>query len=115
MPRAENGSAAFIWIESMLMRSKNTTAYASPIWYPIVTHDMKQLLLQVQRTTAEAVVKGFRTVALSVAEVEAGLLPFEQRLHNHAIAFWVLIQKLSLMTKKACVEQALASYKKVGQ
>jgi hypothetical protein len=29
--------------------------YASPVWYPIATHDMKQLLLQPQRITAQAV------------------------------------------------------------
>ena len=53
--------------------------HGSPVWYPIATHEMKQLLLQSQRTTAQAVIRGFRTVALSVAEVEAGLLPMEQR------------------------------------
>ena len=63
--------------------------YASPIWYPIATYDMKQLLQQVQRVTAQAIIRGFRTVALSIAEVEAGLLPLEQRLQNQAIAFWL--------------------------
>jgi len=51
--------------------------YASLVRYPIATHDMKQLLLQSQRTTAQAVIRRFRTVALLVAEVEAGLLPME--------------------------------------
>ena len=68
--------------------------YASPIWYPIATHDMKQLLLQAQQITAQAIIRGFRTVALSVAELEAGLLPLEQRLQNQAIAFWLSIHKL---------------------
>lgn len=68
--------------------------YASPVWYPIATHDMKQLLLQSQRIAAQAVIRGFRTVALSVAEVEAGLLPMEQRLRKQTIAFWVSIHKL---------------------
>jgi ribonuclease HI len=68
--------------------------YASPIWSPIATHDMKQLLQQSQRITAQAVIRGFRTVALSVAELEAGLLPLEQRLRKQAIAFWVSIHKL---------------------
>ena len=68
--------------------------YASPVWYPIATHEMKQLLLQSQRITAQAVIRGFRTVALSVAEVEAGLLPMEQRLQKRTIAFWVSIHKL---------------------
>jgi hypothetical protein len=68
--------------------------YASPVWYPIATQDMKQLLLQSQRITAQAVIREFRTVALSVAEVEAGLLPMEQRLRKQTIAFWVSIHKL---------------------
>jgi hypothetical protein len=59
--------------------------YASPVWYP---------LLQSQRITAQAVIRGFRTVALSVAEVEVGLLPMEQRLRKQTIAFWVPIHKL---------------------
>ena len=68
--------------------------YASPIWYPIATNDMKQLLQQAQRVMAQAIIKGFRTVAVSIAEVEAGLLPLEQRLQNQAIAFWLSIHKL---------------------
>ena len=68
--------------------------YASPVWYPIATHDMKKLLLQSQRITAQAVIRGFRTVALAIAEVEAGLLPMEHRLRKQAIAFWVSIHKL---------------------
>ncbi|KAH7337365.1 hypothetical protein BKA66DRAFT_479856 [Pyrenochaeta sp. MPI-SDFR-AT-0127] len=61
--------------------------YASPIWYPLVTQEMMQLLWQSQRIAAQAVIRGFRTVALSIAEVEAGLVPLEQRLHRQAIAF----------------------------
>lgn len=53
-----------------------------------------QLLGQAQRITAQAVVRGFRTVARSIAEVEAGIVPLEQRLHNQAIAFWVSIHQL---------------------
>jgi hypothetical protein len=68
--------------------------YASPIWYPIATGDMKQLLLQAQRVTAQAIIRGFCTVALSIAELEAGLLPLEQRLQDQAIAFWLSIHKL---------------------
>lgn len=68
--------------------------YASPIWYPIATHYMKKLLLQAQRVTAQVIIRGFQTVALSIAEVEAGLLPQEQRLRNQAIAFRVSIHKL---------------------
>src|SRR5947209_2021959 len=56
--------------------------YGSLIWYPIVTHGMKQVLLQVQRIAAQAVIKGFRTVALSMAEVEAGLVPLERKLRK---------------------------------
>jgi ribonuclease HI len=40
------------------------------------------------------VIRGFRTVALAIAEVEAGLLPLEQRLRKQTIAFWVSIHKL---------------------
>ncbi|KAH7111106.1 hypothetical protein B0J11DRAFT_447714, partial [Dendryphion nanum] len=35
--------------------------YASPIWYPIATQDMRRLLQQAQRITAQAVIRGFRT------------------------------------------------------
>jgi hypothetical protein len=59
--------------------------YASLIWYPIATQDMKWLLQQPQRITAQAVIRGFRTVALSVAEVEAGLVPLEQRLRKQRV------------------------------
>ena len=51
--------------------------YASPIWYPLATQELMQLLQQAQRIAAQAVIRGFRTVALSIAEVEAGLLPLE--------------------------------------
>ena len=68
--------------------------YASPIWYLLATQELRQLLQQVQRITAQAIIRGFRTVALPIAEVEAGLLPLEQRLRNQAIAFWVSIYKL---------------------
>jgi len=68
--------------------------YASPVWYPIATHEMKQLLMQAQRITAQAVIRAFRTVAGAIAEVEAGLIPMEQRLRNQTIAFWVSLHKL---------------------
>lgn len=68
--------------------------YASPVWYPIATHEMKQLLMQAQRITAQAVIRAFRTVAGAIAEVEAGLVPMEQRLRNQTIAFWVSLHKL---------------------
>ena len=61
--------------------------YASPIWYPVVTYDMSQLLKQSQWITAQAVIRGFCTVALLIVEIEAGLLPLEQRLLEQAIAF----------------------------
>jgi hypothetical protein len=59
-----------------------------------VTHYMKQLLQQSQRITAQVVIRGFRTVAQSVAELEAGLFPLKQTLRKQAIAFWVSIHKL---------------------
>ena len=61
--------------------------YTSPIWSPIATYDMKQLLKQSQWITAQVVIRGFRTVALSIAEIEAGLIPLEQRLLQQSIAF----------------------------
>lgn len=68
--------------------------YASPVWYPIDTHEMKQLLIQAQRITAQAIIRAFHTVAGATAEVEAGLIPMEQRLLNQTIAFWVSLHKL---------------------
>jgi ribonuclease HI len=55
---------------------------------------MKQLLMQAQRITAQTIIKAFRTVAGAIAEVEAGLIPMEQRLRNQTIAFWVSVHKL---------------------
>jgi ribonuclease HI len=68
--------------------------YASPVWYPMATHEMKQLLMQAQRITAQTIIKAFRTVAGAIAEVEADLIPMEQRLRNQTIAFWVSVHKL---------------------
>jgi hypothetical protein len=56
--------------------------YASPIWYQLVMQELIQLLQQAQRITAQAVIRGFCTISLVIAEVEAGLLPLEQRLRN---------------------------------
>ncbi|KAF9728465.1 zinc knuckle [Paraphaeosphaeria minitans] len=68
--------------------------YASPVWYPIATHEMKQLFMQAQRIMVQAVIRAFRTVAGAIAEVEAGLVPMEQRLRNQTIAFCVSLHKL---------------------
>lgn len=56
--------------------------YASPVWYLIATHEIKQLLMQAQRITAQVVIGGFYTVAGTIAEVEARLISIEQRLRN---------------------------------
>jgi hypothetical protein len=50
--------------------------------YLITTHDIKQL--QVQQITAQAVIRGFRIVALLVADVEADLLAIDQTVRNRA-------------------------------
>jgi hypothetical protein len=75
-----------LWLKAVRQLAQSAVLpiadYASSIWYPIATHDMKQLLLQAQRVTAQAIIRGFRTVALSIAEVEAGLLSIEERLQN---------------------------------
>ena len=52
--------------------------YGSPIWFPLVTHELMQLLQQAQRIAAQAVIRGFQTVTLSIAEVEAGLIPLPE-------------------------------------
>jgi hypothetical protein len=59
---------------------------------PLVTHELMQLLQQAQRIAAQAVIRGFWTVAFSIVEVESSLIPLEQRLRNQAVAFWVSIQ-----------------------
>jgi hypothetical protein len=59
--------------------------YASPIWFPVVTQDTMQLPQQSQRIAAQAVIRAFRTVSLAITQVEADLVPFEQRLRNQAI------------------------------
>ncbi|RYP19375.1 hypothetical protein DL766_008456 [Monosporascus sp. MC13-8B] len=49
-----------------------------------------QLLQQAQRLTAQEVIRGFRAVALSIAQVEAELVPLEQRLRKQTLAPRVL-------------------------
>jgi hypothetical protein len=56
---------------------------------------MKQLLMQAQQITAQAIIRAFRTVAGAIAEVETGLIPVEKRQHNRTIAFRVSLHKLN--------------------
>src|ERR1051326_4987710 len=49
---------------------------------------------QPQRIAGQAVVRGFRTISLSIAEAEAGLIPLWERLRDQMIALWVSIHKL---------------------
>ena len=67
----------------LLFRSRvgRVVDYASVIWSPELAKSTLKKLDQVQRLGAQAMTGGFRTVALQVAEAEAGLRPIS--LHNY--------------------------------
>ena len=69
--------------------------YASPVWYPRGANSLIKLLTTVQRTSVQAVICSFRTVALPIAEAEAGVKQLRQRLLDQCLRFWVGIHTLN--------------------
>jgi ribonuclease HI len=63
--------------------------YASPVWSTTLNQNSHQMLNQVQRIGAQAIVGAFRTVALERVEMEASLVPTKQRLEEQQNKFWV--------------------------
>lgn len=70
--------------------------YASPVWYPRAASSLVTLLEGMQRTSAQAVICSFRTVALPIAEAEAGVKPLRQRLLDECLQFWIGIHALNV-------------------
>ena len=63
--------------------------YGSPVWYPLITNRNLGKLEQAQSIGVKAVIGMFHTVALSIAEAEAGVEPIPIRLENHMRQFWL--------------------------
>ena len=68
--------------------------YASPIWYLVVPDKTMKLLEQAQRVAAQAIACCFKTVALPIAEAEAGIPSLRQRLHDSTLRFWIGLHRL---------------------
>ena len=68
--------------------------YASFIWSFTASEITIQHLYRAQRVGAQAVVGGFRSMAMVVAEAEAGLMSIRDRLRRQCLGFWVNIHKL---------------------
>ena len=69
--------------------------YASPVWYLASPNKTLKLMERAQRVAAQAIIGGFRTMAMAVAEVEAGIPSIRQRLHDQTLRFWISIHKLN--------------------
>lgn len=63
--------------------------YASVIWSPGLPKSTSKKLDQVQKIGAQAIIGGFRTVALSIAEAEAGLQPTILRHYFQQRSTWI--------------------------
>ena len=68
--------------------------YAAPVWFPKATKASVRQLERGQRIGAQAIISSFSTVALAVAEAEAGLLPIRERQHRHISKFWIDLHSL---------------------
>ena len=69
--------------------------YASAVWSTFASSKMVTVAEQVQRLGATAVVAGFKTVSLIVAEAEATLMPVRNRWTDQTRRFWMDIHTLS--------------------
>jgi len=70
--------------------------YASAVWFPGTADKTIALLKNMQRTAAQAITHGFRTVSLEIAETEAAMLTAKERLRDAAVKHWVRLQGLPL-------------------
>ena len=68
--------------------------YASAVWYLGVPDKTIKLLEPAQRVGAQAITYCFRTVALPIAEAEAGIPSLRQRLYNSTLRFWIGLHRL---------------------
>ncbi|KAK6222522.1 hypothetical protein QIS74_04224 [Colletotrichum tabaci] len=68
--------------------------YASNIWRYSCGTTLIQQLNRVQRIASQAIIGTLRTVALAVAEAEAGIFPLQQRLTRRATRFWITLNTL---------------------
>ena len=69
--------------------------YASPMWYPRGSETLIKLLSNMQRTSVQAIICSFRTVALPIAEAEAGVKQLRQRLLDQCLQFWTGVHTLN--------------------
>jgi len=70
--------------------------YASPVWSMGLPARMAGIAEQVQRIGAIAIIAGFKTVALPIAEAEASLMPTTQRWTSQRRRFWVDLHTLPI-------------------
>ena len=66
-----------------------TVDYASFVWSAATNGGTRKLFEPIQRIAAQAIVGTFRTVALCVAQAEAGIEPFNQRWQRQAHRTWI--------------------------
>lgn len=74
-----------------------TMDYASNVWSHACGAKEESWIDRAQRIGAQAVTGGFRTVAMAVAEAEAGLQPFRERHAQAATRFWIRARTLPKM------------------
>jgi ribonuclease HI len=68
--------------------------YASPIWYPRARERVIKLLQPTQRIGAQAIINGFKTVSLSIAEAEADITPVRERLFRIQQRYYINLKTL---------------------
>jgi len=62
-----------------------TVDYAALVWYPCGAEFLVKLLSRTQRTSVQAIICSFRTVALPITEAEAGVKQLRQRLLDRCL------------------------------
>ncbi len=63
--------------------------YASVIWASNATKSALSKLDAIQKIAAQAIIEGFRTVALHTAESVANLQSMQEKFHRHEIRTWI--------------------------
>lgn len=66
-----------------------TVDYASPVWSTNLPARSKSTINQVQRIGMQPITGAFRVVALTRAEMEAGIESMEARLQGQQNKFWI--------------------------
>ena len=80
--KLENGGNTAIIYTSTVAPIIN---YASVIWASNATKSVLSKLDTIQRITAQAIIGGFKTVALHTIEFEANLQSVQKRFHRHEL------------------------------